>query len=133
MAFLLDTSVAIDLRDERGVIIDRITKLPAAFAFSLITVVELEGGVAANPALRDRRRKAVDRLLVHTHILPFNDDVLATYRSILEVKGFSRPRILDRLIAATAIVHYLTLITINGPDFRDIPGLKLEVWPNADQ
>jgi predicted nucleic acid-binding protein len=41
-----------------------------------------------------------------------------------------RSRILDRMIAAQAISTGITLITMNGDDFRDIPGLNLEVWPS---
>lgn len=65
--------------------------------------------------------------------MAFDQNVVAAYGAVIRVLGFSRPRILDRLIAATAIVYDLTLVTINGADFRDIPGLKLEVWPTPDQ
>lgn len=133
MAFLLDTSIAVDLRDERDVVVDRIAELAGPYALSLITVVELEGGVAANLAWRERRRRAVDRLLAQTTTLPFDDKIVDAYRSILTAVGFSRRRILDRLIAATAIVNDLTLITFNRPDFSDIPGLRLEVWPAPAQ
>lgn len=133
MAFLLDTSIAIDLRDEHGGTLDRVAALSRPYAFSLITVVELEGGVVANSVLRERRRQALDRLLVQTKVLAFDREVVAAYRQILEAVGFSRPRILDRLIAATAIVHDLTLVTINGTDFRDIPDLKFEIWSAAAQ
>jgi predicted nucleic acid-binding protein len=51
------------------------------------------------------------------------------YGDIVRANGFSRTRVFDRLIAATALVHDLTLVTINGADFRDNPGLNLEVWP----
>jgi len=34
------------------------------------------------------------------------------------------------MIAAAALVHDLTVITMNGNDFRDVPGLKLEIWPS---
>ena len=133
MAFLLDTSVAVDLRDERAPTLDLIAALPAPYAFSLMTLVELEGGVAAHPDLREHRRRAVDRLLSTATVVPFDDDVLNAYRHILTQAGFSRPRILDRLIAATAIVHDLTLITTKGADFVNIPGLKLQVWPSPAQ
>lgn len=75
----------------------------------------------------------MDLLLAHATLLPFDDQVVDAYRNILTARGFSRRRVLDRLIAATAIVHDLTLVTINGDDFRDVRDLKLEVWPSPAQ
>jgi len=36
-----------------------------------------------------------------------------------------RPRALDLLIAATALVHDLSLVMRNEDDYRDISGLRL--------
>ena len=130
---LLDTSVAIHLRDHDLAISSRLSEQPHSLALSLITLVELEGGVAAVPAFAPDRRAALDALLRRTDVLPFDRDTVTAYGAILRTLGFSRPRILDRLIAATAIVYDLTLVTINGADFRDIPDLKLEVWPSPPQ
>jgi tRNA(fMet)-specific endonuclease VapC len=35
---------------------------------------------------------------------------------------------MDLLIAATALVHDLTLVTHNQQDFANIPGLRLDDW-----
>ena len=37
----------------------------------------------------------------------------------------------DRLIAAHALSHGLTLVTDNETDFDDVPNLKVENWAKA--
>jgi predicted nucleic acid-binding protein len=44
--------------------------------------------------------------------------------------GYSRRKLLDRMIAAQALVHRATLVTFN-PDFSDVPGLSSLVWPSS--
>jgi len=127
--YLVDTNVAIELRDGSPAISARMATLTSRPSMSLLTLVELEGGVYSRPELLRSRRNAVDALLGRLSVEPFDARTIAAYGRIVAVYGFSRRRILDRLIAATAIVNDLTLITINADDFRDIPGLKLEVWP----
>lgn len=51
------------------------------------------------------------------------------YADIVAVTGFSRRKVIDRMIAATAIAHQLTLATMNGADFANVPGLNLEILP----
>lgn len=131
MAFLLDTSVAIFLRDGVTEVQQRVGAMDEVPALSAVTRVELEGGVYANPLLMQQRRSAVDAILEELEIIDFDDSMAAAYGNIVAAAGFSRRKVIDRMITATALVHDLTLITCNGDDFRDIPGLKLEVWPSV--
>lgn len=97
-------------------------------SISAITRVELEGGVYANAALSVPRRKAVDALLREFIVLDLTSEVAGIYGTIVEQTGFSRRKIADRMIAATALTHKLTLVTLNDRDFRDVPGLELVEW-----
>jgi predicted nucleic acid-binding protein len=42
-----------------------------------------------------------------------------------EIRKFSRMKLPDAIIAATALVYGLTLVTRNVADFKNIDGLKL--------
>jgi tRNA(fMet)-specific endonuclease VapC len=126
--FLLDTSVVIDLRDSRGDTVTKATALPTRPSISAISKVELEGGVYADPNFTQARRQALDALLRRLPVIDFDSAMATEYGRIIANTNFSRRKIIDRMIAATALVHDLTLITANGEDFADIAGLKLEIW-----
>ncbi len=85
------------------------------------------------PTLLASRQRRWDKLVSSLQVLDVDGRAVDVYARIVATCGFSRPRTIDRLIAATAIVHGLTLVTINGDDFRDIAGLSLEVWPAPAQ
>ncbi len=127
MSLLIDTNIAIRLRDRDTDALMRIGAKTGPAVMSIITQVELEGGVYARPALIAERRASLDILLRTIEVLPFEENTLQAYAHIVAKCGYSRPRILDRMIAATALVHDFTLITSNGDDFRNILGLKLVI------
>lgn len=127
-SILLDTSVAIPLRDGDEAVRARALALDSAPYISILTAAELEGGVYRDPAETETYRAALDAMAGQLDVLPFDAAELAVYRSILEQVGFSRAKVLDRLIAATALAHGLPLATRNAKDFRDIPGLAIEEW-----
>jgi predicted nucleic acid-binding protein len=129
LRWLLDTSVAILLRDSDSEADLRLKALDSLPSLSIVSQVELEGGVVAKPALAAKRRAAIDIMLAALPVLPFDAACVAAYRQIVEAAGFSRRKVIDRMIAATALVHGLRMITLNGADFADVPGLDLEVWP----
>ena len=95
---------------------------------SILTAAELEGGVYRDPALAAKRRVALDALDGRLDVIPFDANELAAYSAMLAAVGFNRAKVLDRLIAATALANGLALATRNPKDFRDIPGLVIEDW-----
>lgn len=128
MPYLLDTNVAIHLRDGDEAIQTRFEALDDRAFLSVLSRVELEGGIYAVPALTDARRRAVKVILSLIETIEFDDAAATTYGAIIARIGFSRRKVVDRMIAATALEQGLTMITCNAADFRDVPGLDLVVW-----
>jgi tRNA(fMet)-specific endonuclease VapC len=129
LAVLLDTSVAIYVRDS-DVFAARLEGLDARPLLSAVTRVELENGVYRDQAWAPVRRANLDAMLRHMASLDFGEAEIAAYRAIIAELGYSRRRVIDRMIAATAIANGLTLAALNPADVRDVPGLALEAWPN---
>jgi tRNA(fMet)-specific endonuclease VapC len=128
LAYLLDTNVAIHLRDGDEIVTSRVAALEGAILLSVISRVELEGGVYRDPTQASIRRPRLDAMLAALPVLTFDDTDADAYRQIVEVVGYSRRKLLDRMIAAQALVHRATLVTLNASDFRDVPGLELLSW-----
>lgn len=126
--YLLDTSIAIGLRDDDPAIVARAKALGPGLVLSIVTRVELEGGVYRVPLTADIRRRRLDILLAALPVLPFDADAAEAYGAIVREAGYSRRKLLDRMIAAQAIVNDATFVTLNPADFADIPGLKLLAW-----
>ena len=128
MAYLIDTNVAIHLRDGDTAAMDRVATLGDAVLMSVVTRVELEGGVYRDPSQAAIRRARLDTMLVAIPVLAFDDRSADAYATIGAHAGYSRRKLLDRMIAAQALVHHATLVTLNADDFRDIPELRLSAW-----
>ncbi len=128
MAFLLDTNILIHLRDGDPEVSDRVAALEGAILMSIVSRVELESGVHRDAAQAGLRRPRLDLILQALPVLPFDDAAADAYRGIVEACGYSRRKLLDRMIAAQALVHRAALVTRNPDDFRDVPGLELVVW-----
>jgi tRNA(fMet)-specific endonuclease VapC len=128
MAFLLDTNVAIHLRDGDSVVARKVPELRGAVLLSIVTRVELEGGVYREPAQAPVRRARLDAILSAIPTLAFDDLAAGAYGTIVANAGYSRRKLLDRMIAAQALVHRATLVTFNPDDFADVPGLSVLAW-----
>lgn len=128
MPFILDTSVAINLRDGDPAVAAKVSALNDAILISVVTRVELEGGVYRDPTHAALRRARLDEMLSAIPSLAFDDVVADAYGKIVASAGYSRRKLLDRMIAAHALVHRCTLVTLNPDDFSDIPGLRLLAW-----
>lgn len=124
----IDTNVAIDLRDKVPGASDRLRAMRIVPVLSIISQIELEGGVFRPGRNIAEGRAALNALLSAIEVIPFDHRDGAAYGKIVEACGFNRPRILDRLIAAQALTRNASLVTANKDDFADIPGLTLIAW-----
>ena len=128
MACLIDTNVAIHLRDGDAGVTRRLAEIGDGVLMSIVTRVELEGGVYRVPEQSAIRRARLDVIIAAIPALAFDDLSAGFYASILAQVGYSRRKMLDRMIAAQALAHRATLITMNVDDFSDVPGLDLVDW-----
>jgi predicted nucleic acid-binding protein len=123
--FLLDTNVISELRRRSRThpkVADWARHTPASEMFlSAITILEVELG-ALGIARRDPAQGTVLRTWIDTKVLPaFNGRILAVDTAVaqrcaaLHVPATRSER--DALIAATALVHRLKVVTRNVTDF----------------
>ena len=136
--YLLDTNVVSELRKVRtGKADARVTAwaqvTPASEMFlSAISVLELELGLLLVER-RDRAQAALLRVWLDQHVLPaFDgrilpvDTAVARHCAKLHVPDPRAER--DALIAATALVHGLTVVTRNVSDFEATNVGLLNPW-----
>jgi predicted nucleic acid-binding protein len=126
MRYLLDTNVLSELRKGRngneGIRGWADQEDQAHFAISVITIKEIEFGIL-NKLRSDPDQSMVFRLWLDHHVLPtYSDRILdvsvevARRAASLDVPH--RRPVADGLIAATALVHGLTVVTRNTADLR---------------
>ncbi len=128
MAFLIDTNIAIDLRDGRESVTKKFELHVGSVMMSALTLAELQRGMfkdAANTVVRQSRLKTV---LEYIPVLAFDTAAAEAYGQIIALCGWATGRDFDRMIAAHAISARAVLVTNNAGDFRDIPNLALENW-----
>ena len=138
MMYLLDTNVVSELRKARTGKADRHVKewaknIPAAsMHLSAICVLELERGTLLMER-RDASQGAMLRSWLENHVLPtFAGRILpvdipvAVRCAALHVPNPCSYR--DALIAATAMVHGMTVVTRNVSDFEPTGVALLNPW-----
>ena len=134
--FLLDTNVLSELRRRErtnaGVAAWADSVHPSDLFLSAITILEVEAGTLML-ARRDTAAGAVLRAWIDDKVLPaFEGRILAVDTAVaqrcarLHVPDPRAER--DALIAATAMVHGLTLVTRNVADFEPMAVELLNPW-----
>jgi hypothetical protein len=138
MTFLLDTNVVSELRKgpraHPGVLSWFDERSPRELCLSVITVGEIRTGIDQLRRRDHRQASALDRWL--SGLVQFYEDrLLYVDGDVAEEWGRLRARrsapVVDTVLAATARVHRLTLVTRNVRDFKtlDVPVLN----PFADR
>jgi len=110
----------------------RVRAHEAKLALASVTLHEALYGVERLPDGKRKRmlREYMRDVVAKMPVLAYDAKVAewhARERVRLEAQGRTLPYA-DGQIAATAVVHGLTLVTANERDFRGIEGLRVENW-----
>jgi predicted nucleic acid-binding protein len=124
---LLDTSVIIDLEDLP------VESLPVRGSVSALTLAELAAGphATSDPVERAKRQNLLQSIETRLDVVPFDDRAARSYALVfVATAGRGRkpggPRLVDLLIASTAVAESLPLYTRNATDLAGLEQL-LEV------
>ena len=128
MAYLIDTNIAIHARDGTDAVLDKLAEHDGAVLLSALSLAELQRGLYKDERETAVRQIRLEILLRHIPVLPFDAAAAIAYGQIIAQCGWVKGRDYDRMIAAHAISTSSVLVTNNGADFRDIPGLSVENW-----
>ena len=128
--YLLDTNVCVGLLKAQPAITGKLTAVPPN-ALYLCAVVKAELYYGARASQHIARNLATLQTFFGPYVsLGFDDECAERYgelRADLRRTGqLIGPN--DTMIAATALVHKLTLVTHNTREFSRVPGLGLEDW-----
>lgn len=130
MPYLLDSDIMIYYSNEDDDINHLVARLMIdGIAISTVTLMEVLAGMVTSPRPAEARARIED-LAGHIPVPPFGQleaRRCAALRQSLQQQGLRvRSRLLDLMIAATALEHGLTLATNNAADYRGIPDLLIE-------
>jgi tRNA(fMet)-specific endonuclease VapC len=129
MSYLLDTDTCSAHLKSRGTVASRVLQNLGKLHVSAITVGELRTWTYRRHVSR-KRAVDLEYFLEEVIVLPVTLNIADRFgelRAGLLDRGQATPE-MDLLIAATALVHDLTLVTHNTRDFEQIPGLSLTDW-----
>ena len=125
--YLLDTNACIDFLERRSeALIARVGEEFGKLGVSTISAGELFVG-SQHSKDPEGDRRSVERFLSGVTVHDFSLATARSYGDTIRRIGVRR-KSFDRLIGVQAVALGLVLVTRNGKDFADVPGLKVENW-----
>ncbi|AEF80081.1 type II toxin-antitoxin system VapC family toxin [Leadbettera azotonutricia] len=131
MKYLLDTNVISEIRKRNSNprVLSYMRNIPIEDLFlSVVCIGEIAKGIEKLPLGKKKEELAywLDSAVPEQFadcILPLDSECMQEWGRMCAKSKRTLP-VLDSLIAATALVHRLILLTRNISDFEDIPGLS---------
>jgi tRNA(fMet)-specific endonuclease VapC len=139
-----DTDILTEILDGNPAYAERIAKVPLEQQLAPVVAIEeiLRGRLSAiRQAEAAKSRTTIDRAYLYfeetldalreLRILSFTPQAEAQFKDWRKSK--IRGSTHDLRIAASCVVHTVTLVSRNRRDFEQIPGLSIEFWGDLSQ
>jgi tRNA(fMet)-specific endonuclease VapC len=129
MNFLLDTDICSAHMRRPAQLAHRFIQYGGQLSLASVNLAELYAG-AYKHSHATRLLTLISELLQELEVIDFDAACARKFgevRGTLLQQGISVPTT-DLMIASTALVHNLTLVTHNTADYQHIPGLRLDDW-----
>lgn len=124
--YLLDTGIVIRHLRGHKPIVGLVRGLNRTDRLAVATMTHLEVYAGMRPPESYATRKLLSRFVN----LPLDAAIAERAGNLIKQgrQGKHPIAVPDAIIAATALRHQLTLVTLNRRDFENIPGLSLQPW-----
>jgi tRNA(fMet)-specific endonuclease VapC len=129
VSFLLDTDICSASMRGNALIYNRFLQYSGRLHISAVTLGELYVW-ALRAQASPKRMQALLQLLNDVHVLPVDDTVARKFGEVRAWQldhGLGSPE-LDLFNGAVALVHNFAMVTHNGQDYANIPGLNIDDW-----
>jgi tRNA(fMet)-specific endonuclease VapC len=129
MSFLIDTDICSAHLKQKGPVSNRFLQYTGGIHVSTLTLGELYAW-AMRAAAPPARLQGLREMLRDVKLLDVTPEVAEKFGELqagLLDAGTPAPG-MDLMIAATALVHDLTLVTHNMKDYAHVPGIRLTDW-----
>ena len=128
--YFLDTNVVSELRRPRprGTVLEWIADVPVEQLFvSAVTIGEIQAGIEITREQDEARAEELetwlDKILASYGVLPMDAPAFREWARLMHGRAETMSE--DAMIAATAVVHRLTVVTRNVSDFGQL-GVDLQ-------